>query len=1102
MIKRKIIENLHFLIILFLIFILAYTNIIPNTYFTGWDNLHPEFNLSQYAKRVVFGAWAEYKGTGAPAAQSDLSEIPRLPILFLLNLILPKNLVRYAFHFLMLFIGSLGIFIYLKKYWIKTDNQRLTNWLSLFGSFYYALNIFSLQQFYISFELFVVQFAFLPFVLISIHKLLTAQSKKNLVLFVIFQLLIAPSAHTPTVFYLSLIFFLIYGFFISLEIKKNLFQSIKTISFLFSLILFIHSYWLIPNLYYILKHSNYVTESRANQLFNQESKWSIIEASNFNNLISGIHYLFTWKDFNFKKLTHEYIFNEWINYYLTPSVYFFLIVFNLLPIFGALYIIFNRKGIYKFAILIIYLISLFSIWLGIFLPSPIIKLIYSSPIIKEAFRNPFTKFQILHSFTLTLLICSSLEEIIALINKIKKHFGKLLSYFLISFSFFSLIYVSLPAFKGQLISEKLKTGIPSEYFKMYTVLSKKNPNSRVLELPFVSDNGWVVHNWNFNDQVAGYKGYQGVGINFFGLPQPYLTSDFARWTETTDFFYHELRQALNSNNPILLKEVLKKYQVKYIIVDESIIYNFKKQYRYTRLHQLLKKTGAFKIWQEKHLSLYQFSIENPNQLLIPKKISFIDKNNAKRIKKDIIFERLGDYIEKKTENNIIFPFVNLYSDFLTNATLSDKLTVIEKKIKLDGNYQVNLNLINDFILKNPFPYKIEYKNKQINFWFPKLKLVVDNQELLFLSVSNTKLKLPKEYDVIIIKTNDKEVLRIKKNQSTFGQINKLGESEFEIIGINYDSNNPSIFYPDTNTIKIKPAINYVNNKLLINRGTKEQKRIAIIQELPNIIVNLKENPPENCSDSKVGSIESYSIQKGLTYVAKDFGVNCHSISKNFLKTNQSYLINIKGENLQGRSIKFFLNYSDDNILTDDFIMPEGNFDQVKSVLPVRTKQQGYLTLNWETRSFGKKSINHLKKVIVSPFPVDLIASITLEKKGNYPVSKTVNNVVIKNYRNYYNFLYYINAKCLVKNCFVGLNTSFDDLWVAFDKHFNILPHYKINGWANIWEISDRTEKIILIYIPEIVSLFLLVLIISYLTYILLKIYLETSLNKKVGTSRL
>ncbi len=134
---------------------IAWRNYTPGTLLSGWDTLHPEFNFGLYLKRVFWGVWQEHQGIGAVASQAHAAELTRIPILFLLSLILPLSSVRYGFFFLTLIAGTLGTYFFL-KYNIQGKTA------SFLGALFYFLNLATVQQYYVPFEMFALHFATLP----------------------------------------------------------------------------------------------------------------------------------------------------------------------------------------------------------------------------------------------------------------------------------------------------------------------------------------------------------------------------------------------------------------------------------------------------------------------------------------------------------------------------------------------------------------------------------------------------------------------------------------------------------------------------------------------------------------------------------------------------------------------------------------------------------------------------------------------------------------------------------------------------------------------------------------------------------------------------
>lgn len=189
---HQIIHHWPLLLVIVTALVVSLANSTLDTSYAGWDNIHAELNLPQYAGRVFFGAWQEHQGLGGPAAKAHLAEVTRLPILFLFKFLLPANFHRYAFIFMMYIIGGITMYTYLYKAWIK-DRESTGPLLAAVGGIFYLLHVLTLQQFYISFEMFMVQFAFFPLMLLSIHWISQKMSAKNVLAFLGVQLLLVGS---------------------------------------------------------------------------------------------------------------------------------------------------------------------------------------------------------------------------------------------------------------------------------------------------------------------------------------------------------------------------------------------------------------------------------------------------------------------------------------------------------------------------------------------------------------------------------------------------------------------------------------------------------------------------------------------------------------------------------------------------------------------------------------------------------------------------------------------------------------------------------------------------------------------------------------------
>lgn len=721
--KTSLSKCLPVLVILLTVLALAFTNIKQGTYFSGWDNFHPEFDLGLAFKRALFGAWVAFQGTGAPASQAQTAEITRLPFIFLLKLFLPNNLVRHTFHLLMVLIGGITIYFYLIKVWLRKVNEIYKNRIAALGGIFYILNITTLQQFYISFEVFAVEFAFLSLVLLSIHWLSERFDRKSLLLFILVQLLIAPYGWVPTIFYFAAVFYVIYGFFVNFEIQKNLFKTIKKTFLLTILILFINSYWLLPNIYYTIHNSQYVRQSQANQLFDLEALWSVREAGTIENFLTGFHFIFNWQHFNFKLSNYEYNYKDWSNHLNQSLTLFLLIVFTLISHMGFIKLIFDRtKGTKRWGFIIIFIIVTVLIWMGLFLPDKIFNSMYSFGIIQNSLRNLYTKLSTIYSFLLSITFCLFFAS---LLHSLKRYKSLIVSHIMpiiiLVISFISVFYAAWPSFTGNYIDPQLKITYPEEYFEMFSFLHSKPSSYRVLELPYMSHDGWILYDWT---TLGKPEGYQGMGFYYFGMPQALITPDFARWTESTDFFYHELKYAMNSQNPTQLKYLLDKYNIDLVIVDDTVFRKYMKKYDYQKNYELLKAIGYRKVWQKNFLSVYEIMNKHKkDSLIIPTEISKIHADTA-RIRRDYTYEQNGGYISRdETSADILYPFINLTSFYIRDTVINENSAYIERDVP-KTNYTLTIPGIEGLIYTSLA--QISYIGNSIDIIFPKNLISLDD----------------------------------------------------------------------------------------------------------------------------------------------------------------------------------------------------------------------------------------------------------------------------------------------------------------------------------------------------------------------------------------
>jgi hypothetical protein len=540
---KKILSKFFYpILIVILVGFLSWKNYTPGTILSGWDTLHPEFNVSLYLKRAFFGAWQEHQGIGAPAAQSHAAELTRIPFVALMSFVLPTDLVRYSFFFLTLLAGSLGTY-FLTKHYLSGHKGHHIKDAAFLSAIFYVLNLATLQQYFNPLEMFAVHFATLPWLILLASRFLRDGGRKNLIWFSLVTLLSSSMAHTATLFY---VYFVVFSLFVLVGVAlSRKIGAFKRGVLLILLTLGLNLFWLGPNVYYVINQSGTVSNSKIHRTFSDEA---FLQSRAYGNLESlGIlkNFPFNWREYGFSSNSFENLMRVWDDHLTKPLVKEIGYGSVALAVLGIVIAIFRRSR-RVFALLPLIILPVFFWFYGV--PKDF-------PLFREALRFPFTKFSIILISALSVFLGYSSQLIMEILGKAK------VSFIFVIFGLGVLVYFMQPAFEGNFIDNSMKVKIPNEYFEAFDWFAAHDHSGRVAKLPLQTFWDWNFHSW----------GYQGAGFTWFGIPQPTLDREFDRWGLYNEDFYFQASRALYGNDPQGFFNTLKKYQVKYLLLDESIM---------------------------------------------------------------------------------------------------------------------------------------------------------------------------------------------------------------------------------------------------------------------------------------------------------------------------------------------------------------------------------------------------------------------------------------------------------------------------------------------------------------------------------------------------
>lgn len=600
------------------------------TWLSGWDTLHPEFDFGLNLQRLIFGVFRGEQGLGAVAAHSHMADLPRTILLAITSLFLPESSLRYLFISICLVAGTLGSFVFIKNIVLK--EVKNSSAFAFLGALFYLLNLGTLQQFYVPFEMFTVQFAVLPWLFYFASKYLTEGGQKNLFKFCLTTLISTPMAFASTLWFA---YFLSFCLFLAFFLK----EKIKKAAVLFGATLLINSFWLLPALYFVLSgNASMVELAKVNKIFSQEAFAYNQSYGTLKDILIFRSFLLDWLAYDYNQQGFTFLMGTWRDHLAKPFVLPIGYFLSGVSLIGMAFGIFSRRRI---------LLALFFpvVLSGIFLvnQNPPFDAFFSLlrqnlPLFKEAMRFPFTKFSLIFVFGFACFFAFGQRYLNRIFRRVSLQ--------LVFFGFLFFIFM-MPAFGGDFISKKIQVSIPKEYFEMFNWLNKQ-PQGRIATFPVNSFWGWTYYKW----------GFQGAQFISFGIKQPLLDRDYDRWNPENEEYFRQISRTVYSKDLQGLEKSLSKYRVRYLVLDRNVIspgedkrvlFNDETQelFRASSKIALLKKFDG--------ISVYLFKDEKETAVFAPPAFISVSENKGP-LEADQVYRDFGDYFETPKNPSLFVPF--------------------------------------------------------------------------------------------------------------------------------------------------------------------------------------------------------------------------------------------------------------------------------------------------------------------------------------------------------------------------------------------------------------------------------------------------------------
>jgi hypothetical protein len=537
--------------------LLVAANTTPGTWLVGWDNMMPELDFGLNFKRTLTSIWQEYRGLGYMDGMSHAANLVQYSVNWLLSLVLPVNMVRYAYVFLTHLTGGIGMYAFLRSLQRRHESHRRDavsgQLAALAGAIFYQYCFATVQTYYLPFEVFITHFAALPWLLYLATDYLVSGNRRALVWFTVASFLATPQAHVPTVF---VVYVMALSVLLIWHLAMRKLVGLKRVVVVVALTVAVNAFWGVPFAFATLTNSRTITASKNNETATLDIFRKNKAFGDFADTALMRSFSLTYIQYDHVAKTNAYMMAPWLGVIDTPVVKTLSWLLFAAAAAGTVAVFVRRDRIWTpFAVLYLYAFVI----LGNDIPviggiSAFLRAYV--PFFADIFRFVFTKFFVLYAFAAAAMAAYA----VALAGQLTRREAvrSVLPLILAA----AVLGTSGPSFTGNFIHANLRTAIPSDYFSMFSFFRSRPAEGRALILPAPWFWAWTQYRW----------GTIGSGFTWFGIPQPTVDRAFDPWSSANENLYWELMQATYTGDAARFAGLLAKYDIRYLIVDENIMH--------------------------------------------------------------------------------------------------------------------------------------------------------------------------------------------------------------------------------------------------------------------------------------------------------------------------------------------------------------------------------------------------------------------------------------------------------------------------------------------------------------------------------------------------
>lgn len=1056
--------------------VLLVANYSAGTFLSGWDNLQVELNLSVNIERSWQAAWQEYQGLGLLGGMAHASDLVHQIILWFMSTLLPQAWLRYFWNDLCLVLGSLGAFyLFRQLFQFKKSGVLKTEIAAFIAALFYLLNLGTVQNFVPNYDPFAAFFAFLPWGLWALFRYLHSEKNRDVLVLLIISFVGSCAFYVETIFVVyavlvgvTLLWFLLTHF----QTKdRPLGQILKSTL----LILVANAFWLLPVAYFTLTSSQTTVLGKGNAMSTDVTFARNNQFGNWLDVLQLKGYWFDYTDFDQWGNT-VYVLDAWKGALLQPWMQGLVCLFVGFLILGISSLFVSKNwhfpgSKWRWLLLLFLMISTFILigdnpptgWLYRFCLEYI-------PLFSQFFRASFTKWIVPMSLFYSMFVGLGFYQLTSWV-KGKWHvlLGAVMALLIVLYSW--------PSFQGNFFYSRLRVKIPQAYFQTFDFFKKVDQNVRIANLPQHSFYGWQWNSW----------GYRGSGFLWYGIKQPILDRAFDVWSTADENYYWQLQTALDAQDMAAFERVLAKYDVSYLLLDESVVNrNTNKPFDYQAWEEFLAQSERIQpVATFDFLKIYQFS--EPEQAQTQAFVSLWSAlpkvaQQANFTWQDQAYQDLADYQEVNLDQaEQLYPFASLFSNH-SQAELPFQLSETDEYFVLTSflanqeilaaNWQPEASEL--LATEKFFPVHLQWQTvgEQSFFTLEAISPILRFADRQLTWQWQKSLELSSQS---CLATKD---CVLELNGQTLADFSAAGEQTVLLRSQQQNSL----------ALKQKAQSNYYDY-LFIDMSNQHFRQLE--QQLPeavsgitlllpkesfgNLGQNLLETPlnqntAKNCRQT-AGSFYKETTVEGNLYTASNAN-SCDSFYLAELAHNQGWLLRTESQHLSGLPMTFAVQVDSLGRSPLETYLPKTAALETSYFFlpPVENFGQGY-SFYVASDAYGRLATqNRLASFAVYYWPYRFTQALRFSRAE---VSSAQTLTCQFKAEKKALWWYQVDlADCWGQAKLLKLSQAYDSGWLAVSKvdgQWSYLSHEKFSAWSNAWQLTGTEERVYLFFWPQLLE---------------------------------